>query len=228
MDTEDSQTSAKVRTAYDDAAVKTARTQERRIKDIRTVRSGDRDDAFIGTETIHFDEQLVQRLFAFIMSATQSASALTADGIDFIDEYDTWCILLSLGKEIAYAGCADADEHFYEIGTGDGEERNARLSCYSSGKKGLACTWRSDEKNALRNLGADSRITSRIFQEIDDFGKFFLRFVLTCDIIKVDMDLAFACHLRSGLAKAHDASAAALCLVHDPEPYDDKDDDRKK
>ena len=42
------------------------------------------------------------------------------------------------------------------------------------------------------------------------------------------MDLAFACHLRSGLAKAHDASAAALCLVHDPEPYDDKDDDRKK
>ncbi len=116
MDTENGDTAAKIRSANDDAPVKTARTEKGRVQDIRTVGGGQGNDTFIGTETIHLHEELVQGLFPFIMSPTQSASALTAYGIDFIDEYDTGGILLGLGEKVAYAGCAYADKHFHEVG----------------------------------------------------------------------------------------------------------------
>ena len=226
MDTEDCQTSAKVRRSYNHAAVKTARTQERRIKDIRTVRSGDRDDAFIGTETIHFDEQLVQRLFAFIMSATQSASALTADGIDSSMNTIHGAFFLAWAKR-SRTRDAPTPTNISTKSEPEMEKNGTRASPATALARRVLPVPGGPTRRTPFGILARYRITSRIFRN-DDFGKFFLRFVLTCDIIKVDMDLAFACHLRSGLAKAHDASAAALCLVHDPEPYDDKDDDRKK
>ena len=116
MDTENGDTASEVRTAYYYAAVKTTGAQEGRVQDIRTVGSCQSNDAFIGTETVHFYQELVQCLFPFIMSAAQSASALTAYGIDFIDKYDAGRIFLCLGEEITHAGRTDTYEHFYKIG----------------------------------------------------------------------------------------------------------------
>ena len=228
MDTQDRKTASEVRTADDDTAVETARTQKRRIEDIRTVRRSEGDDAFVRAEAIHLDQELVQRLFSFVVSAAEAATSLTAHCIDFIDEYDAWCILLCLGKEVTDTGSTNTDKHFYKVRTGDGEEWHPRFTGHRFGKQGLTCPWRADEEHALRDLRTDRRIATRIFQEIHHFGELFLRFVFPSDIREIHMDLAFGGHLRSGLAKAHDTSAAALCLVHDPEPHADQNDDRKQ
>ena len=89
MDFEDGPTAAQIGTVDGNLPVKTAGTKEGRVEDIRMVRRSNGDDAFIGTETIHFNQQLIQRLFAFIMTASETGTALAADGIDFVDEYDT-------------------------------------------------------------------------------------------------------------------------------------------
>ena len=99
MDTENGDTASEVRTAYYYAAVKTAGAKESRVQDIRSVGGCQSNDAFIGTETVHFYQELVQCLFPFIMSAAQSASALTAYGIhayDFKLKKAAWGFILAV------------------------------------------------------------------------------------------------------------------------------------
>ena len=63
-------TTFNIRTVYYDLTVKATRTEQSRIQNIRTVSSSNHNDAFVSTEAIHFNQQLVQGLFAFIMTAT--------------------------------------------------------------------------------------------------------------------------------------------------------------
>ena len=59
MDFQDFLTAHDIRRSYNHAAVKTARTENRRIQDIDTVRRCHHDDALIDAETIHLNEKLV-------------------------------------------------------------------------------------------------------------------------------------------------------------------------
>ena len=70
MNFQDFSTTFNIRTVYYDLTVKATRTQQCRVQDIRTVSSSNHNDAFVSTEAIHFNQQLVQGLFAFIMTAT--------------------------------------------------------------------------------------------------------------------------------------------------------------
>src|SRR5450756_155077 len=51
-------------------------------------------------------------------------TAMTADRVDFIDEDDARRVLLGLLEHVAHAARADADEHFHEVRTRNGEERH--------------------------------------------------------------------------------------------------------
>ena len=108
-----------IRPIDDDAAIEAAGTEERGIENVGTIGRGDENDAFVRLEAVHLDEQLIQRLLAFIVSAAQTGAAMTADRIDLVDEDDAGRVLLSLFEEIANARRADADEHLDEIGTAD-------------------------------------------------------------------------------------------------------------
>ena len=57
---------------HDDLAVEAARTQQRRIEHVGPVGRGDQDDALIGLEAVHLDEQLVQRLLALVVAAAEA------------------------------------------------------------------------------------------------------------------------------------------------------------
>ena len=59
MDLKDIFSSFDIRTSHADFPVKSARTENRRVKDIHTVRSCDDNNAFIDTETVHFHKHLV-------------------------------------------------------------------------------------------------------------------------------------------------------------------------
>jgi len=60
-------------------AVETARAQQRGIEHIGPVSGGDQDHALIGLEAIHLDQQLIQRLFAFVIAATEAGATMAPD-----------------------------------------------------------------------------------------------------------------------------------------------------
>ena len=63
-------------------------------------------------------------MLALVVTSAEACAAMAADCVNFVDEDDAGCVLLALFEEISHAASADADEHFYEVGTGNGEERN--------------------------------------------------------------------------------------------------------
>ena len=119
-------------------------------------------------EAVHLDEELVEGLFALVVSAAEACAAVTADGVDFVDEDDAGGVLLALLEEVADAGCADADEHFDEVRTGDGEEGDVGFAGDCAGEQGLAGSRRSDEQDALGDAAAEALELLRLAEELDD------------------------------------------------------------
>src|SRR5438552_1683156 len=85
---------------HDDAAVEAAGAQQRRVEHVGPVGGGDQDDALVRLEAVHLDEELVERLLALVVPTAEASAAVPPDGVNFIDEDDTWCVFLSLNKEI--------------------------------------------------------------------------------------------------------------------------------
>ena len=99
-------------------AVETSGAQQCFVQYIHTVGCGENDDTAVGTETVHFGQQLVQCVFAFIVTAHSGRFGTgTSHCIDFVDEYDAGSFFFGLAEQVADAGSAYADKHFHEVGT---------------------------------------------------------------------------------------------------------------
>ena len=98
-------------------AVEAARPQQGRVEDVGPVGRRDDDDARVGGEAVHLDEDLVQRLLPLVMASAKSAAAAASDGVDLVDEDDARRVLARRLEEVAHTGRAHADEHLYEVGT---------------------------------------------------------------------------------------------------------------
>ena len=68
-------------------AIEPARAQQRRVEDVGAVGRRDDDDALVGGEAVHLDEQLVERLLALFV-AERVAAAAAADRVELVDEDD--------------------------------------------------------------------------------------------------------------------------------------------
>src|SRR5436309_3272184 len=175
---------------HDHAPVEAAGTQERRVEDVGPVGGGDQNDALVGLEAVHLDEQLVQRLLALVVAAAEARPAVAADGVDLVDEDDAGGVLLPLHEEVAHAGGADADEHLDEVGARDGEEGHARLAGDGPGEERLAGAGRADQQHALRDAPAQPGDLPRVLQEGDDLLELLLglvdpRHVVEGDLVRV-------------------------------------------
>src|SRR5205823_8624034 len=111
-----------------DLSIKAAGAEQRWVENIGAVGRGDDDDAFLRIEPVHFDEQRVERLLALIVSAADTVAAMTADRVDFVDENNAGRGFLALLEHVAHPRSTDADEHFDEIGTANGEKWNVRFA----------------------------------------------------------------------------------------------------
>ena len=155
VDLEDLLAPAQVGAVDDDAPVEAAGPQERRVEDVRAVGRGDEDDALVGVEAVHLDEQRVQRLLALVVPAAEARAAVPPDGVDLVDEDDAGRVLLALLEEVAHARGADADEHLDEVGAGDREEGDVRLAGDGAREQRLAGARRA--RSAARPWGSCRR-----------------------------------------------------------------------
>src|SRR5262249_61960865 len=111
---------------------------------------------------------------------------MASNSVDFVDENDAGCILLTLLKQVAHSARADAYEHFDEVRTGDGKERNIGLAGNCTCQQGLAGSRRSNQKNALGNPSAKLLEFLRFAQELDNFPQLFLGFIHPSHIFESD------------------------------------------
>ena len=155
MHLENAFAAAEIGRVDDDLPVEAARTQQRRIEHVGTVRRGDEDHAVVGLEAVHLDEQLIERLLALVVTAAQAGAAVAADRVDFVDEDDAGRVRLALLEEIAHAARADADEHLDEVGARHLEERTSGFTGDGAGEQRLARSRRTDEQRTLRQTTAE-------------------------------------------------------------------------
>ena len=149
MDLQDSLASLEVGQLHRHAAVEAARARERGVEGFGAVRGGENDDAVVALKAVHFGEQLVQGLLAFVVAAVLAAAALLADGVDLVDEDDAGGLFLGLLEEVTHLACTHADEHFDKFRARHREERHIRLAGDRLGEHRFTGSRRADEQNAL-------------------------------------------------------------------------------
>src|SRR5690606_39665850 len=85
-------------------------TEQSRVQHVRPVGSRHDDNARVGTETVHFYQQLVQCILTLVITPHHAVFAPgTANGIDFIDKDYTRSLILGLPEEVAHTRRAHAD-----------------------------------------------------------------------------------------------------------------------
>jgi hypothetical protein len=86
-------------------------------------------------EAIHLREQLVERLFAFVIGVQPAASF--GQRVNFIDKYDAGRALFGLGEESANARGPAPDQHLHEVTRTRNEKRQLGLTRHGTGDEGL-------------------------------------------------------------------------------------------
>ena len=212
---------------HDDLAVEAAGTQQRGIEHVGPVGGGDDDDALVGLEAVHLDEQLVQRLLALVVAAAEAGAAMAADGVDLVDEDDAGRVLLGLVEHVAHAAGADADEHLDEVRARDREERHVGFAGDGARDQRLAGAGRADQQAAARNAAAEPLELLRVAQELDDLLQVDLGLVDAGDVLERDAAVALGQQLGLRLAEAHGAAGAGLHLAHEEHPDADQQQHRE-
>jgi hypothetical protein len=95
-------------------------------------------------ETVHFYQNLVERLFPLVVAATKTGTALTSHRINLVEEHDAWGISLRLGEQVAHPSGSHADVKFYELGARDAEKRHTGFAGNSTGEERLAGSRRAE------------------------------------------------------------------------------------
>ena len=194
---EDALTPVQVGPRHDDAAVEAAGPKDRRVEHVGPVGRGDDDDTLARLEAVHLDEELVERLLALVVTATQPGATMTPDGVDLVDEDDAGRVLLALLEQVAHAGSTDADEHLDEVRAGDAEERNARLAGDGASEQRLAGARRTHEQDALGNAAAEPLKLLGVLQERDDLFAVVLGLVDASDVLEGDLVLGLVEQARA-------------------------------
>ena len=210
-----------------DLAIEAAGPQQRRVEHVGPVGRRNDDNAFVLLEAVHLDEQLIERLLALVVAAAEARAAMPADRVDFIDEDDAGRVLLGLLEHVAHAARADADEHFDEVGAGNGEERHVGFARDRARGQGLAGARRADEQHAARDAPAELLELLRIAQEFDDLLQVLLGLVDARDVLESDAPLRLGQKLGLRLAEAHRLAGAALHLPRHIDPQAEEQQHRQ-
>ena len=207
-------------------SVKTARAQQRRVENIRTVGRSHDDHTLTITKTIHFHQQLVQGLLTLIMAAAHTGTTLATDGVNLVDEDNARAVFLGLIKQVTDTRGTDTDEHFDEVRTRDGVERHSCLTSDGAGQQGLTGTGRTVEQNTTRNLRAELLVASWVLQEIPNLVELLDSLIGTSNVLERIGRGLLVQQLGAVATKAEHAVLAALHAAE--EVHDDEEEDHHR
>ena len=191
-----------------DLPVEAPRSQEGRIEHVRPVGGGQHDHGLIGLEAIQLHQQLLQRLFPFIIAGERRcATARAPNRVDFIDKNDARRVLHGLLKEITYAAGPDPDEEFHKVGATGTIERDACLAGDGTSEQGFAGAWRADQQHTFGNMGPNGQVALRLAQEVDFLAQVGLGFVGSCNVSEGGGWTLFVVEFRTAAPDSKDASS---------------------
>ena len=226
VDLEDAEAAVDVRPVHHHAAVEAAGAQQGRVEHVGPVGGGDEDDALVGLEAVHLDQELVEGLLALVVAAAEAGAAVAADGVDLVDEDDAGGVLLALLEQVADARGADADEHLDEVGAGDGEERDVGLAGDGAGEEGLAGARRAHQQHALGDAAAELLELLGLLEELDDLLQLLLGLLDAGHVLEGDLLAGGVEELGLALAEGEGLVAAGLHLAHEEDPEADDEQHR--
>src|SRR5207248_9376209 len=105
------------------------------------IRRSDHHDAGRLIKTIHLNQQLIERLILIGRARIVAASALTTQGIDFIDEDDAGRKLARPREQPPDTSCAHTGEFLLETRSRNREERYACFARCSPREQSLSRSW---------------------------------------------------------------------------------------
>ena len=214
VDLEDLLAALDVGQAHIHLAVKAAGTQQGLVQDVGAVGGRHDDDAVVGLEAVHLDQQLVQSLLALVVAAAQAGAALAAHGVDLVNEDDAGHGLFGLVEQVADTGRAHAHVHLNKVGAGNGVEGHPGLAGAGAGQQGLAGARRAHQQHAVGDARPQRVELFGALEELDDLFQLFFFLVLAGDVGKGGGLLVGGLVLDFGAAHVHDVAAAGAAPQH--------------
>ena len=217
--------SDKIRSIHQNLAVKSPGPQQRRIQNLGTIGRPHDNDSDLGVKTVHFAEQLIERVFPFIISThIWALGSAFSDGIQLVDENNARGFGLGFFEEIAHPGGPNADEHFDKIRAAQVEKRHAGLTGNGSRQQRLACSRRAYQHDTFGQFGTEARVFARLFQKGHDFLDFFNRLIDPGDILEGDFEGGVD-FINFGLVFSHVQKPGPTTFTHfahDPGPDEEE------
>ena len=199
-------TLANLRKVYIDNAVKTACTHQCSVQNIGAVGGTHHNDVLVGSETIHLGEKLVERVFSLVVAAAEGILAAgPPDGINLVDKNDARRLLFGLLEQVTHTTGANANKHFYEIGSAQREERHLGFAGNRLGKQGFSRPRRATQQHTLGNFASQVSILLGVFEKVHHFKNLVFGPVKACDVFKGDFNRTVGVkHLRTALTDVED------------------------
>ena len=203
-------------------AVEPAGTEQGGVENVGAV--GGRHDyyAFVSLESVHFHQQLVERLLPFVVTSSESRSPVPSHGVELVDENYARGVFLRLYEQVPYPGRPDAHEHLHEIASADDEKRHFRLSRYRLGQKGLARSRGTDQQDSLGYPSPEPGDFLGVFKKLHYLAHFLLGLLNAGHVLESDLVLAFRQHAGAVFPEAHGLCASRLHLPHEKDHEGDQ------
>jgi len=119
-------------------------------------------------ESVHFAEDLVERLLALVVAAAQARPAVPAHRVDLVDKEDRRGVLLGVPNRSRH-GWRPPHEHLDKLRPADRKERHPGLARHRASEQRLAGAGRAHEQDPLGHTAAKLAEFGRILEELDHF-----------------------------------------------------------
>ena len=130
--------------------VESSRPQKRAIETVCPVCGCEYNDRGIGLETIHFYEELIQRVISLFIATTEASSTLLANSINFVNEDDRRCLLSGLFKQITNSRSTNSDKHLDEFRPRCRQKWYSCLASHCLSQQSLTRTRRAGKQRSSR------------------------------------------------------------------------------
>ena len=216
-----------------DDAVEAAGAHQGAVQNVGAVGGGHHDDVLVGPKTVHFGEELVERVLALVVAAAERvAAAGPSDGVDLVDEDDARRLFFGLLEQVADPARAHAHKHFDKIGAAQREEGHLGFAGHGLGQQGFTGSRRAAQQHSFGDFAPEVGVFFGIFQKVHDFENLVFGAVEAGHVLEGHLHgVVGVKHLRAALANvenlaAGSARAAAAHAAHQEEPNGGKQQNR--